>query len=59
MASEYKKRKLKSKFVSHGELKRKKGRCKHVAFYTPSERLEIKSETEKLIEEEKADGTLQ
>lgn len=52
MASEYKKRKVKSKYTCYSELKNKKSRCKGVAFYTSSLRKELDRETEKLLEEE-------
>ena len=52
MASEYKKRKIKSKFTCYGELKRSKGRCKRVAFYTSSARKKLNQEMLLLIEEE-------
>ena len=57
MASEYKKRKVKSKYVCYGELKNKKSRCKGVAFYTSSLRKELDRDVEKILEEEE-DGTV-
>lgn len=48
MASEYKKKKLKSKFACWGTLKAKDTRCKGVHFYTPSQR---KHEKEQLKED--------
>ena len=51
MASERKKQKIKSKFVCKGELKRSKGRCKRVAFYTSSARRKLNKEVKSLLEE--------
>ncbi len=44
MASQYKLRKIKSKYVCGSELKNKKPRCKRVAFYTPSLRRELNND---------------
>lgn len=51
MASQYKFRKLKSKYVCGSELKNKKPRCKGVSFYTPSLRRELNTDmTKELVE---------
>lgn len=51
MASQYKLRKLKSKYVCGSELKNKKPRCKRVSFYTPSLRRELNEDTAKELVE--------
>ena len=50
IASEYKKQKVKSKFICYGELKRSKGRCKRIAFYTSSARRKLNREVKNLLE---------
>ena len=52
MASQYKLKKLKSKYVCGSELKNKKPRCKRVAFYTPSLRRELNNDMMKEFVEE-------
>ena len=51
MASEYKKRKLKSKFLARGILKTKTGRCKYTQFYTPSQRKYEKEQVKKVLKD--------
>ena len=57
MASENKVAKLKNSYCGYGMLKNKASelKLKRVAFYTSSDRQELKRETEELLEEEEGE----
>ena len=58
MASEYKKRKIKSKFLDGSMIKAKGGtRCKYILFYTPAQRKyekeQVRQELDQAVLDEK------